>query len=221
MDMESEKNKLVVWGVGTSRTMRVHWLLHELGLRYETRRIESRTGETQSDEYSSINPRQKIPTLVDGDLVVTESAAIMRHLRRISDNLPYDHYQLSLQGQANYDEWLSFILMELDATSLYVVRRHRDLPDIYGEAENAVSSSIAYFEKMLNSVVDQVAGKTFIWGSTFSELDILMTVCLDWANFVGAQVPAQLNGYHQAIKSRPAHSAAAKMNFSDLKIPTR
>jgi len=217
----SEKRKLVVWGVGTSRTMRVHWLLHELGLDYETRRIESRTGETQSDEYSSINPRQKIPTLVDGDLVVTESAAIMRHLRRISDNLRYDDYQLSLPGLADYDEWLSFILMELDATSLYVVRRHRDLPNIYGEAENAVSSSIAYFEKMLNSVVDQFAGKSFIWGSTFSELDILMSICLDWASFVGAQIPGQVSGYHQGIKSRPAYRAAAEFNFSDLKIPTR
>jgi len=219
--MVSEKRKLVVWGVGTSRTMRVHWLLHELGLVYETKRIESRTGETQSDDYSRINPRQKIPTLVDGDLVVTESAAIMRHLRRISDNLPYDDYQLSLQGQAAYDEWLSFMLMELDATSLYVVRRHRDLPDIYGEAENAVASSIAYFEKMLNSVADQLAGKSFIWGSTFSELDILMTLCLDWASFVGAQIPGRVSGYQQGIKSRPAYSAAAKFNFSDLKIPMR
>ena len=219
--MVIEKNRLVVWGVGTARTMRVHWLLHELGLDYQTKRIQSRTGETQSDEYSSINPRQKIPTLVDGDLVITESAAIMRHLRRISDYLPYDDYQLSPQGQAGYDEWLSFMLMELDATSLYVVRRHRDLPDIYGEAENAVTSSIAYFEKMLNSVVDQVAGKTFIWGSTFSELDILMTICLDWGSFVGAQVPSQVSGYLQAIKSRPAYGAAAKLNYSDLKIPTR
>lgn len=219
--MVSEKRKLVVWGVGTSRTMRVHWLLHELGLVYETKRIESRTGETQSDDYSRINPRQKIPTLVDGDLVVTESAAIMRHLRRISSNLPYDDYQLSMQGQAAYDEWLSFMLMELDATSLYVVRRHRDLPDIYGEAENAVASSIAYFEKMLNSVADQLAGKSFIWGSTFSELDILMTLCLDWASFVGAQIPGQVSGYQQGIKSRPAYSAATKFNFSDLKIPMR
>lgn len=219
--MMNEKNKLVVWGVGTTRTMRVHWLLHELGIEYETKRIESRTGETRTDEYSKINPKQKIPALVDGDLVVTESAAIMRHLRRISNSLPYDDYQLSLRGQAEYDEWLSFMLMELDATSLYVVRRHRDLPDIYGEAENAVSSSITYFERMLNSVTDQIAGKTFIWGSTFSELDIHMAICLDWANFVGAQIPERLSDYRRGIKARPAYGTAAKLNFDNLKIPTR
>jgi len=219
--MINEKNKLVVWGVGTTRTMRVHWLLAELGLRYETRRIEARTGETRTDEYAAINPKQKIPTLVDGELVITESAAIMRHLRRTSDKLPFDDYQLSVAGQAAYDEWLSFMLMELDATSLYIVRRHRDLPEIYGESENAVNSSIEYFERMLNSVVDKIAGKKFIWGSTFSELDIHMTICVDWGGFVGAQIPGQVNSYCQAIRDRPAYSTATKLNYTGLKIPTR
>ena len=39
---EGERNKLVVWGVGTSRTMRVHWLLHELGLEYENMAADQR-----------------------------------------------------------------------------------------------------------------------------------------------------------------------------------
>lgn len=219
--MQREANKLTVWGVGTTRTLRVHWMLHELGLEYETKRIESRTGETQSDEYKKINPKQKIPALVDGDLVITESTAIMRHLRRIEDKLPYDDYQLSLAGQAAYDEWHSFMLMELDATSLYVVRRHRDLPDIYGEAENAVTSSIAYFERMLNSVVDRIEGKTCLWGSTFSELDIQMVILLEWAGFVGAHVPSSVDGYQQAIKARPAYSTARQHNFSGLQISPR
>ena len=54
----TEPNKLTVWGVGTTRTLRAHWMLHELGLDYDTRRIESRTGETQSAEYVALNPKQ-------------------------------------------------------------------------------------------------------------------------------------------------------------------
>jgi hypothetical protein len=46
-----------------NRTMRVHWLLQELNLTYETHRIESRTGETASAEYISLNPKKKTPTL--------------------------------------------------------------------------------------------------------------------------------------------------------------
>jgi len=216
----SEANKMIVWGVGTTRTLRVHWMLHELGLSYETRRIESRTGETQADEYVALNPKQKIPTLQDGELVLSESTAIMRHLRRISDTLPYDDYQLSLAGQAAYDEWLSFMLMELDATSLYVIRRHKDLFKIYGKADNAVSSSVTYFERMLDAVMDRIEGQTYLWGSTFSEIDMHMSILLEWGRAVGAEIPAAATAYQQPIKARPAYRAAAKLNFSNLQIQT-
>ena len=54
---------LTVWGIGTSRTMRVHWMLLELGLEYECHPIQSRTGETRTDEFKRLNPRHKIPVL--------------------------------------------------------------------------------------------------------------------------------------------------------------
>jgi len=208
-----DTSHIAVWGVGTPRTFRVHWLLHELGLDYTTHPIQSRTGETQTAEYLELNSRGKIPALLDGDLVVTESAAILRHLRRAYPVLPYDAYQVSTVGQAMYDEWLSFILMELDATSLYVVRRHRDLPEIYGEAANAVSSSFAYFSKMLASVETRVEGREFLWGESFSELDIHMTVMLLWAKFLDIEVPAAFDQYSSRMMARPAYRTAYAHNF--------
>ena len=47
---------LTLWGVGTSRTMRPHWMLLELGLEYDFHAIGSRTGETQTDEFMRLNP---------------------------------------------------------------------------------------------------------------------------------------------------------------------
>ena len=43
--------------------------------------------------------------------------------------------------RALYNQWLSFIQMELDAHTLYVMRKHRDLADLYGEAPAAVKPS--------------------------------------------------------------------------------
>ena len=70
----------ILWGAKTSRTFRVVWALHELGLDYEHRPIESRSGETQTETYTRINPRQKIPCLQDGHLTLAESAAIITYL---------------------------------------------------------------------------------------------------------------------------------------------
>jgi hypothetical protein len=60
--------------------LRAHWALHELGLDYECRPILPRTGETQTREYTELNPRQKIPLLQDGDFKIAESPAIAAYL---------------------------------------------------------------------------------------------------------------------------------------------
>jgi glutathione S-transferase len=39
-------HELTLFGIGTSRAMRAHWMLLELGLDYESRPIQSRSGET-------------------------------------------------------------------------------------------------------------------------------------------------------------------------------
>ena len=77
---DTPPRRLVLWGVGTSRTLRAHWALHELGLDYECRPILPRTGETQTQEYTELNPRQKIPLLQDGDFKIAESPAIAAYL---------------------------------------------------------------------------------------------------------------------------------------------
>ena len=71
---------LTIWGGATGRTIRAHWMAHEISLDYEPRLIGSRTGETQSEEFSMLNVKEKIPVLVDGDFVLTESAAIVTYL---------------------------------------------------------------------------------------------------------------------------------------------
>ena len=63
----------VLWGVKSARSIRGHWALIELGLEYETRAIQTRTPPMEGAEYRAVNPRGKIPTLIDGDISITES----------------------------------------------------------------------------------------------------------------------------------------------------
>ena len=75
--------------------------------------------------------------LVDGDFVLSESGAIVTYLgeRYSTETTPL--VPRDLESRTRYNEWLSFTTMELDATSLYVIRRHEGLPHIYGEAPTA------------------------------------------------------------------------------------
>jgi glutathione S-transferase len=162
--------------------MRPHWALHELSVPYETRPIGARTGETQTAEYTLLNPRQKIPLLQDGDFTIAESPAIIIYL---AEEYGSGEVRLIPDGprmRARWLEWTLFIAMELDSTSLYVIRRHSALRDIYGAASAAVDAAKAYFFKQLGHV-DQAlrAGGPFLMGSEFTMTDILLTTCLTWA----------------------------------------
>jgi glutathione S-transferase len=208
---------LQIWGGATSRTLRPHWMAHELGLDYQPCLIGSRTGETQSGEFRSLNPKEKIPVMVDGDLVLTESVAIVTYLgdQYGSDSGLVPGYR-SVQ-RARYNEWMSFVQMELDAHTLYVIRKHRDLKDLYGDAPAAIDTAIAGFNKQVQVAADWLKTQPYLLGEAFSAADLVMMTCLDWANAYGFNLtgPLQpLQSYRARIAEREAYQQATKLNFS-------
>ena len=197
--------------------MRAHWALHELGLDYDARLVASRSGETQSDEFGRLNPKRKIPVLRDGDFTLTESAAIVTYLGstygRASGLVP----AAGSRDRARYDEACFFVMMELDAHTLYVVRRHRDLAELYGEAPTAVAEAFAGFDRQVATVERTLGdGRPFLLGDTFTGADILLGTCLQWAAFYGRALAEGLSAYSSRVLARPACARAAAINYSIL-----
>lgn len=205
---------LTVWGGATSRTLRVHWMALELGLDYEPELIGPRTGQTQTDEFRRLNAKEKIPVLIDDDLVLSESVAIVTYLGDTygpdSGLVPAPY---STQ-RARYNEWSLFIAMELDAHTLFVVRKHRELADIYGTAPAAVQTAIEGFNKQVRVAEQALVESDYLLGPTFSAADLILMTCLDWARAYKIQLSAGFDGYRERIRQRPAFKAAMTLNFS-------
>ena len=202
---------LTLWGGATGRTIRAHWALHELGLDYEMKLIGSRTGATQTEEFRALSTKEKIPVLVHDDFVLTESAAIVTYLGDTFGGLTPPH---GSQERARYNEWVSFILMELDAHTLYVIRRHEGLKQFYGEAPAAITAAREGFLKQIRWAEPRIEESPFLVGDSFSGVDILMTSCLDWADSYGFDLAQSLHDYRHRHHEREAYKAAAKINFS-------
>jgi glutathione S-transferase len=200
------------WGAGTSRTLRPIWVAEELGVAYELMPIGPRTGETQTVDYTRLNPKQKIPAMVDGDFRLSESLAICRYL---IENYPGEaiYRPDNARNRAREDEWCCYIYGEIDETSLYVMRRHRDLAHIYGEAPAAVSSGQAYAQKHLGVVAAQMSGREFVMAGGFGLADVMLMTCVEWARAYGLELPEPLDQYRQRIGARPAYQRAAAVNF--------
>ena len=209
----TEPQRLVLWGVGTGRALRAHWALAELGLEYESRPIQPRTGETKTPEYTALTARQKIPLLQDGSFTITESAAIIAYL---SDTYASDETALmprAARERAKCLEWCFFIMTELDAASLYVIRRHRYLPEIYGSAPDVCDSAAAYFGQQMRSVERELAeDRPFLLGDRLTVADILLSTCLSWATSYGVPTDPRAASYNACLTERPAYRQAAIRN---------
>src|SRR6266481_3040203 len=205
--------RLVLWGVGTSRTLRAHWALHELGLAYESKPILARSGETKTQEYTRLNPRQKIPLLEDGDFRIAESPAIAAYLSDTYGTSENALIPSDLRDRATWLEWCLYAATELDATSLYVMRRHGDLKHIYGEAPNALESAAGYFATQLRHAEQALQdGRPFLVGGRFTTADMLLTTCLTWAMNYQVPVTAACLAYMERITSRGAYHVSLAAN---------
>ena len=213
-DERSTASLRVLWGRSTARTLRAHWALAELGLDYEHRPIGPRTGETQTEEFTRLNPRQKIPLLQDGDLTLAESAAIVNYLAEKYGEPDGLMPAAGTEARARYDQWAFFVMMELDAHTLYIIRKHRDLAHLYGEAPAAIQAASEGFAKQVAVAELEFAdGREFLLGERFTGVDIMLGSCLDWADAYGEPIGPRLTAYRERLNERPAYIRAAAANF--------
>jgi glutathione S-transferase len=202
-----------LWGVGTSRTLRAHWALIELGLVYKKIDIRPRSAAADEAGFLIVSPDKKVPVLQDGALTISESPAITIYLAELYSTADTRLIPLEIHSRARFFEWVSYISMELDATSLYVIRRHLDLAKEYGEAPAAVDAARDYFVRMVARAGRTLGdGRPYLLGKLFSVADILMVSCFDFADQYDAPLPSEILEYRARVSARPAYGLAMKAN---------
>jgi GST-like protein len=90
--------KLYAWHTPNGRKVSV--MLEECGLPYEIVKINLGKGEQFTPEFTGLNPNQKIPAIVDGDLRLAESGAILIYLAEKAGRLLEPRYPVM--------QWLMF-----------------------------------------------------------------------------------------------------------------
>ena len=103
---------VVLHGSRSTASLVVHWLLIELGVEHELHQLDFDRLEQKSPEYLALNPAGRVPTLVIGGQVLTESAAIAMHLADL-------HPQAGLApepgtpARGDYYRWMCFCVYTL------------------------------------------------------------------------------------------------------------
>ena len=79
--------KIILWGSKTARTLRPIWIAEELEIEYELLPIGPRTGETLSEEYTKLNPKQKIPFMEHGDFQLSYKFDLPKNITLYRDKI--------------------------------------------------------------------------------------------------------------------------------------
>src|SRR5687767_8040952 len=100
-----------LYGYRNGRTLRAAWALEEARATYEYVEVDLFKGEARKPAFLALNPAGKVPVLIDGDRVITESAAICLH---VGERYP-EAGLLPPAGTPERTEcyqWISFVLTE-------------------------------------------------------------------------------------------------------------
>ena len=186
-----------------TRATRALWALEEVGADYEYIKVDLFKGEGNRPAYLEINPAGKVPTLLDDDLVITESAAICTYL---GEKFP-DAGLVPVAGspqRAHYLQWCCFVIGELEQP-LWTIAKHRFALPKERRVPAVIDTAIWEFSAVAKVLAIGLGDKPFILGERFTAADILIAHTLRWATAYGLPLnSARLEAYAERLLARPA-----------------
>ncbi len=195
-----------------SRSVRVVWLMEELGEAYALERVEYPPG----DAFKAMGGAGTIPAIVDGDVVMGESIAILQYLtgRRLQQSMALGLTVGPNPDPAAYAEHLQFL--HLGEASLmtplgFMARTRRLSPE--SEDSFTARHCAGMFKRSLQTIETQLAdGRPHLTGDALTIADISVGYALYFAvrRGFGSFMAARTAGYQERLASRPAFQRASK-----------
>jgi glutathione S-transferase len=180
-----------------------HIVLHESGLAFEALRTSTKTHQLDDGtDYYTINPKGYVPLLeLDDGQRLSEGPVIVQY---IADQVPEKNLAPANGTMARYrvQEWLNFTTSELHKTygTLFT-------PGMPEEAKQMARNRLLQRYQWLDQ---QLAGKHYLMGDTFSVADAYLFTVSNWAGHVGVDITGlpNLQAFMARMAARPAVQAA-------------
>jgi len=160
-----------LYGSVKSRAFRVLWMLEEIGEPFEFI-----NASPHHPDVLALNASGKVPVLLDGDAVITDSTAIVTYL---ADKHGQFTHPAGTIKRAQQDAMTQLVLDEFDSLLWTAARHSFILPQDKRVPE--VKESLKWeFERNLERLGQRLSGP-FLQGDSFTIADIIATHCLNWA----------------------------------------
>lgn len=186
-----------------SRAAITVWMLEEVGVDYELRYVDLMAGEHKTPQMLALNPMGKLPILVDGDVVVTESAAIGLYL---ADRYAPGRLAPALDDPARgtYLRWSLFSPSVIEPGAAAKAA---------GWSAKEAQVGWGSHDAMLTAMESAIADRTFILGDTFSMADVIFGGTLRFMLMSEMIEPRPVfTAYAERLAQRPALQRSTARN---------
>ena len=199
---------ITVYGEG--RGFRVVWLLEEMRLPYRLRDVDLLAGVENDAEFLAINPAGFIPAIVDGDVSMVESIAIMEYLLA-----RYGPSPLAPEARdAAFPLYQQFLhLGEAGlAASIYFVSSARNIAPEAERDNWSARQALEVFTTRLTLVTRQLERAPYLAGDAFTAADISVGYALEMARKNAGVVLGDLErAYMERLREREGYRRALEV----------
>ncbi len=186
-----------------SRASGTVWMLEETGVDYELRWVDIMAGAQKTPEFLALNPMGKLPVLVDGDAVVSESAAIGVYL---ADRYGAGRLAPALDDPArgSYLRWAFFSPSVIEPAAAARASGGNFRP---------VAVGWGTYEIMLDATEAAIGSGPWLLGERFTMADVILGGTLRFMLMFKMidQRPA-FTDYVQRLDTRPAYQRSVARN---------
>ncbi len=192
------------WAPGTA-AMAPHAALEEIGAPHKLVKVDLKSGEHRKPEYLKLNPKGRVPVLVEGDRTTSESAAILMHL---ADRHPEAKLApaVGTPERARYYQWLLYLTNTVQPTIIEFFH-----PDWTFEDPAHQAALKASAEKRVGAMFDYIdaelaKGGPYLTGPTFYACDLFLAMLTRWTRYFARpayQCP-NVKRLTDLVKARPA-----------------
>jgi glutathione S-transferase len=179
------------------------WMLEEVGVPYELSYVDVMAGGQKADDFLRLNPMGKLPTLTEGDTVVTESAAIGLYL---ADRHAYGRLapRVDDPARATYLRW-SFFAPSVVEPGL--------MAKMSGWSYKDSQAGWGTHDAMLKAMESALSHGDYLLGETFSMADVIFGGTLRFMlTFKMLEPRPAFTAYAERLAVRPALQRADAKN---------
>lgn len=200
---------ITVHHLNNSRSQRIIWLLEELKLPYEVvHHQRDPVSQLAPQSLKDVHPLAKAPVLINGDITLVESGAMIEYLLDQQDS----HSLRPTKSDANYYDYLQWLHFAEGSLSLPVITSLL-LGFEKRSGDQAIDGYIAKELALDLSFIDaQLTAYPFFAGNSFSAADIMMTFLLESADKQALLAPyPSIVKYLSKIQQRSAYQKSLKL----------